>query len=154
MPKSSEEYELVPLSPIRRLEKRIEILEKQTRGEGREIFKEIVSIIRLNQQIVSELVKANDALRMELARLPSKIEDLTSKLDELLGYIKTAATEEIPPSQPQPELSKKIAELIESNKRVQESLRELVDSLEDLKRKIKRPIILPRKPLITPKPKV
>ena len=154
MPKSSEEYELVPLSPIRRLEKRIEVLEKQTRGEGREIFKEIVSIIRLNQQIVSELVKANDALRMELARLPSKIEDLTSKLDELLGYIKTAATEEIPPSQPQPELSKKIAELIESNKRVQESLRELVDSLEDLKRKIKRPIILPRKPLITPKPKV
>ena len=156
MPKTKEEYEVVPLSPIRRLEKRVEELEKATKGGEKEFFREMVSIIRLNQEIVSELVKANDALRMELARVVPRVEELVSKLNELLEYIKTAASEETPTQQAtSPNLDKKLEELIESNKKISETLEEMLNSLEEVKDKLKRPpIVIKKKPLITPPPKI
>ena len=155
MPKTKEEYEVVPLSPIRRLEKRVEELEKATKGGEKEFFREMVSIIRLNQEIVSELVKANDALRMELARVVPRVEELVSKLNELLEYIKTAASEETPAQAKESNLDKKIEELIESNKKISETLEEMLNSLEEVKDKLKRPpIVIKKKPLISPTPKI
>jgi len=155
MPKTKEEYEVVPLSPIRRLEKRVEELEKATKGGEKEFFREMVSIIRLNQEIVSELVKANDALRMELARVVPRVEELVSKLNELLEYIKTAASEETPTQAKESNLDKKLEELIESNKKISETLEEMLNSLEEVKDKLKRPpIVIKKKPLISPTPKI
>jgi len=149
-----EEYELIPLSPLRKLEKRIEELEKKTSFSQKEFYKDLVDIIRINQQIVNEVVKANDSLRIELARIPPRIEELVEKLDELLGYIKEAASEEVKVEERVEDkgLIKKIEELIETNKRISDSLSELASNIEELQAKLKRPLILPRKPLIPKKP--
>jgi len=90
-----EEFELVAVSPLRRLEKRMDDIEKSSSGDNsHEFYREMVDIIRMNQQLVDELAKANDALRIELSRLPGRIEELVTDLKELLSYIKASGSEE------------------------------------------------------------
>ncbi|MEM5829395.1 MAG: hypothetical protein QW040_02220 [Candidatus Aenigmatarchaeota archaeon] len=148
-----EEYEIVPLSPLRKLEKRIERLEAVSPAvDVKEIFKEVVDVLRMNQQIVTEFSKSNDALRLEISKLTIKLEELTNKLNELLSYVKAAATEE--PFKFEDEVTKglsgRINELIESNKKIAESNETMISILEEIERKLTRtfppPPIL-RKPL-------
>lgn len=152
-----DEYELVPITPMRRLEKRIEELEK-TAGSSfdKEFFKELVDIVRMNQQIVDELAKANDALRIELSKLPSKLDDLVSNLNELLSYVKASAAEESTPQIPMKPLLDKIDQLIESNKKIAESNQSVLAALGELDKKMRRPAPPPpsvpiRRPGIPPK---
>jgi len=61
-----ENYEVIPLSPIRRLEERIKKLEKEREGFAYQGFmREILDLIQSNQKLVDEIVKANDQLRDE-----------------------------------------------------------------------------------------
>jgi molecular chaperone DnaK (HSP70) len=150
-----EEFELIPLSPIRRLEKRLEQLEK-SKFDTKEFYKELVDIIRLNQEIVQEMAKANDALRIEISKLPGKLDALIVKLDELISFIRASATEEhVPESEEEKSesggLSKKLEELLETNKKITEANQAIIAALENLERKLKRPpMLLPRKPLRKP----
>lgn len=156
--KGKEEYEIIPLSPLRRLEKRISQLESSPAGiDTRDFFKEMVSIIRMNQQLVDELAKANDALRIELSRLPSKLEDMTKSLDELISFIKAAATEEAakPVKETLTPLTEKMDKLIEMNRKIVESNQSVVTVLDEIERKLRRPRLRVRKQtLFPPKPKV
>ncbi len=154
------EFELIPVSPLRRLEKRLDELENKSGSnlDSKEFYKELVDIIRLNQQLVDELAKANDALRIELSRLPSKIEDLVKKLDELVSFIKASgeqqevpeATSDIKP------VYDKLSELVDLNKKIAETNETLSGTIEELSRKMKQqgpaPSPFLRKPLLPPKP--
>ncbi len=158
-----QEFELIPVSPLRRLEKRLDELEQQSsKIDAKGFYKELVDIIRMNQQLVDELAKANDALRIELSRLPGRIEELVSKVGELVSFIKSSATEEtevpvmISENSFKP-LQDKVQELVELNKKILEKNESMVSSLEELDRKMKKPTQpLPpmqfRKPLFPPKP--
>ncbi len=149
-----EEYELVPLSPIRRLEKRIEKLEASSGIDAREFLREIVDIIRMNQQLVDELAKANDALRIEISKLPGRLEELISNLNELLSYIKASASEATIPSEAFKPLIEKLDQLIEGNKKLIESNSEVISVLEEIKEKFKKPLAVPAPPpkILPPKP--
>lgn len=157
---SEHEYELIPVSPLRKLERRMDGLEKQSGGlDSKEFYKELVEIIRMNQQLVDELAKANDALRIELSRLPSRLEDMIGKLDELVSFIKASAGEDyggasVDTMKP---LLDKMAEIVDSNKKIVESNQAVMSSLEDMEKKFKRPLPPPpgtvrRPPLFPPRP--
>ena len=155
-----EEFELVPVSPLRRMEKRIDDLEKShATFDVKEFYREMVDIIRMNQQLVDELAKANDALRIEISRLPARIEELVDKMKELLSYIKAAATEEqtgmtasgqaiAEGMQP---LAKRLDVLIDTNKKIVENNQALLNVLEEMDNKLRnRGTMLPptlRKPM-------
>lgn len=147
---AEEEYELVPLSPIRRLEKRLEKLESSTGIDAKEFLREIVDIIRMNQQLVDELAKANDALRIEISKLPGRLEELISNLNELLSYIKASATEAAIPTESFKPLVEKLDQLIEGNKKLIESNSEVVSVLEEIKEKLKKPSLTPVPPKVLP----
>lgn len=157
---SEHEYELIPVSPLRKLERRMDSVEKQSGGlDSKEFYKELVEIIRMNQQLVDELAKANDALRIELSRLPSRLEDMIGKLDELVSFIKASAGEDyggasVDTMKP---LLDKMAEIVDSNKKIVESNQAVMSSLEDMEKKFKRPLPPPpgtvrRPPLFPPRP--
>ncbi len=149
--KESHEYELIAVSPLRKLEKRMEELESTKGMDVREFYRELVDIIKMNQQIVDELAKANDALRIELSRLPSKIEDLVSRLDELISFIKASATEEVSPAADMKPVAGKLDQLIESNKKVSETNQAVLSLLDEISRKLSRPAPpLLRKPVLLP----
>ncbi|MCS7105939.1 MAG: hypothetical protein NZ942_01315 [Candidatus Aenigmarchaeota archaeon] len=147
---ATEEVEIVPLSPIRRLERRIEQLEASLeKVDGKGILKEVIEIVRINQQLVDELAKANDALRIEISKLPARLDELIENLNELLNYIKASAPEETQPSfKP---LTEKIEKLIEQNQKIIENNQSVLNVLSEISEKLKRPVIarptLPVKPL-------
>ena len=161
MPEEREEYELIPVSPLRKLEKRIEELEASRAAVNmREFLKEIVDIIKMNQSLVNELTKANDALRLEIAKLPPKIEELTKGINELIGYIKAAAVEEIPPArggvpgETLKALLEKMNEVSEGNKRIVEVTQAVLSALEEIDKKLRGPPKIRRPPLLPPRRRV
>lgn len=145
-----EEYELIPLSPIRRLEKRMEKIESTSPAlDVGEFFRELVAIIRMNQEIVDELAKSNDSLRIELSKLPGKLQEVSSNLGELINYIKAATIEETvkPPSENLKPLTDKLDQLIDVNKKLTEGNETLVSLLESLEKKLRPPFQpLPARP--------
>jgi uncharacterized coiled-coil protein SlyX len=147
-----EEFEIVPLSPLRRLEKRIERLESVSPAvDVKEIFKEVVDVLRMNQQIITEMSKANDALRLEISKTTIHLQELIARLNELLSYVKAAAAEESFASEDlaTKNLVEKINELIDSNKKIAQSNEAMISILEEIEKKLGKPFMpLPvRKPL-------
>lgn len=150
--REDEEFELIPLSPIRRMEKRIDRLENTTGGvDVREFFRELVAIIRMNQEIVDELAKSSDALRIELAKLPAKLDEVTRNLNELISYIRAAATEEgtqISSEAFRP-LADKLDQLIATNQKIIENNENVSGLLESIEKKFKPPLP-PKPPMFRP----
>jgi len=145
-----DEYELVPMSPLRRMEKRIDLLEQSGSMGDKEFYREIVDIIRMNQQIVDELAKANDALRIEISKLPVRMEELVSNMKELISFIKASVIEETTGTSAYAPANKKLEELLETNKKIIENNQAVLGVLEDLGKKLTRPPVSPvfmRKPM-------
>ncbi|MFH0711083.1 MAG: hypothetical protein V1944_00740 [Candidatus Aenigmatarchaeota archaeon] len=140
--KHGEEFELIPMSPLRRLEKRIEQVESNSGSSNKDFMKDLVDIVRMNQQIVDELAKSNDALRIELSKIPVRLEELIDGLHELLSYIKATATEEMinSPGVDTKPLAEKLDRLIEGNKKIVETNESLMGSLDNLERKLRPPM--------------
>ncbi|MEM0333075.1 MAG: hypothetical protein QXX30_01255 [Candidatus Aenigmatarchaeota archaeon] len=145
----NEEFELIPVTPLRRLEKRIDELEKKFGTGNIELYREIVSIVRMNQEIVDALIKANDALRIELSKLPIKIEELTKKIEELIDLIRAAGEEEEKSLEMKP-LIDKIEKLAEINNKILETNESLLSLMEEVSKKLSKPQLppqIPRPPL-------
>ena len=155
MPEKDEEFELIPLSPLRRLEKRVTELESESGVDIKEFFHELVDIISMNQQLVDQLAKANDSLRIELSRLPGRIEELVNNVGELLSYIKAAAVEETTgqvgiSSESLKPLTEKMDKLVDLNKKIVDNNETLTNLLETMDRKMRAPIASFRKPMPQP----
>lgn len=142
-----EEFELVPVSPLRRMEKRIEDIERSSGSfDVKEFYREMVDIIRMNQQLVDELAKANDSLRIELSKLPARIEELVADLKELLSYIKASSGEEQQGgmstesvAEGMKPLAQKLDVLIETNKKIVDNNQALLNVLDMMEKRISGP---------------
>ncbi len=138
-----DEYELIPMSPIRRLEKRIDKVESTTGSH--ELMKEIIDIVRMNQQMVDELARSNDALRIELSKLPAKIDELVVSMKEIISFIKSSGEEEtvgITKEAMKP-LVGKFDEMIKTNRAMSEKSDSMLELLDDIGKKLKRPVHRP-----------
>jgi len=140
---AEEEYELIPMSPVRRLEKRIDKIESSTGSH--EVIREIIDIVRMNQQMVDELAKSNDALRIELAKLPAKIDELVTYMKEIVSFIKSSGEEEnvgITKEAMKP-LVEKFDEIAKSSRALSEKNDSMLELLDDISKKLKRPTVRP-----------
>ena len=135
-----EEFEIIPVNPIRRLEKRIERLEAYSLEDPKSIFKDIIEIVRMNQQIVDELAKSNDALRIELSKLPGRLDELINDMKELIAFIKASGEAEQPTFGP--EIMKPVVEkldtLININKSFVEKNEVMMELLDEVNKRLKR----------------
>ena len=85
----TDDYEVVPLGPIRKLEEKIRRMERDKEGFAYEGFmREILELIQSNQKLVDEIVKANDNLRDELAKIPGKIDEMLNTWREFISVLK------------------------------------------------------------------
>jgi len=143
---SDDEFELVPISPLRRLERRLEKMETTKGVDVQEFYSQLVEIVRMNQQLVDELAKANDSLRIEVSKLPGKLDELINDLNELLSFIKASAGAEAGEAAAgtnfEP-LLKKMDALIEGNKKIVESNESMMESIDTLSSKVKRKPLKP-----------
>ncbi len=119
----SDEYELVPLNPIRRLERKIEELEK---NGGNGLNDQIIEMVKTNQKIVDDLAKMNVDTVKAITELKGSIQNLVDKLSDFLNRIDVI--EEEP--------TEDTAKLIEENKKLLESHQQLLEKIEKIERKV------------------
>ncbi len=145
------DYELIPMSPIRRLEKRLERVEDLSVPESGSVFKDVVEIVRMNQLIVDQLAKSNDALRIEISKLPAKIDELVMNLKELINFVKASGHQEQRQMsmESMAPLLNKLDELVKANKGASEkndAMLELLDTVSKRLRPARPPVALPGMP--------
>ncbi len=131
MPK--EEYELVPLDPIRALEKKVERLEAAVKGKA--VNEEFFELIKTNQQVVDDLVKMNTEVISKLTQLSNSIDNLVKRFDNFLSNFEISKVEV-------GEESKSEAKALEEeSKRLREMQEEILDKISRLEKKVNAMIL-------------
>lgn len=86
-----EEFELIPVSPIKKLEKRISKMESS--GTAKESIKELIDIVRANQHVIDDIVKINSGMINKVSELINTVDTLTKKTSEFINRIEVSAGE-------------------------------------------------------------
>ena len=92
-------YELVPLDPIKKLEREIEELKKaiytkpETKIEKSSEFSLLVDLIKSNQEIINTIVRSNLELQSRISEAVVAINELTREIKKLIDILKEAAVE-------------------------------------------------------------
>jgi flagellar biosynthesis chaperone FliJ len=132
----------------------LEKVEEGSLGGSSGVFRDVIDIVRMNQQLVDELAKSNDALRLELSKLPGKLEELIMEMREIITFIKSSGEEDavgVTKEAMQPVVDK-LTELIEQNKKTAEKNDTLLEVLEEVNRRTKRRVAPPSSMLLQKKP--
>jgi len=140
---SDEEYEIIPTSPIRRLEKRMEKMEDtSSTSQVQKLMEQVIELIKSNQRIIDDVVKANAELRDELSKIPGKIDKLMGTMTEFMEIMKAASEEEAAGGGIGPEVMKpladKLGELVDQNKKSLETNQTMISALETIDKRLKR----------------
>lgn len=135
-----EEYEIIPTSPIRRLERRLEKVETGSySSEVRKLIEQIMELIQSNQKIIEETIKSNNELRDELSQIPGKIDQLLSEIREFMKLLKASSEEEAGASpEAMKPLLEKLTEMVEQNKKGFETDQAVLTTLGIIEKRLKR----------------
>ena len=136
-----EEYEVIPTSPLRRLERRLEKVETGSySSEVRKLIEQVMELVQSNQKIIGETIKSNNELRDELSQIPGKIDQLLSELGEFMKLLRVSSETEV--SQVSQDAMKpllgKITELVEQNKKGYETNQAVLTTLGIIDKRLKR----------------
>ncbi len=137
-----DDYEFVPLTPVRRLEKRLDVLETTKSTQSLERFVDkIIDMTELNQKIVDSMVKSNQSLREDVGVLIGKMDSLNDNLNEFVALIKTAGEQDID-SPSKDAFSNAVKPLVdkveEITKGAQDSNMAIAETLENIDKRLKR----------------
>ena len=133
-------YEVIPITPIRRMERKIESLEKAgSIPQLQSLVTQLVELIRSNQKLIDTIVQEDAELRNELSKLPPKIDELTDSMKRFISLVEAAGREEI--SAPGPEAMRpmvdQLKQMTDQNKRMIEGNQAMLDSLDNINRKMR-----------------
>ncbi len=139
---TTEDYEVIPTSPIRRLEKRLEKMEDtSSTSQVQKLMEQVIELIKSNQRIIDDVVKANAELRDEIARIPSKVDKLLETMNEFMDLLRLASEEEerggVGPEAFKPMVDK-MTEMVEQNGKSLEASQTMLTSLETIDKRLKR----------------
>lgn len=148
------DFEVMPLTPLRRLEKRLDTIETTKTTQNLERFVDkIIDMVELNQKIVDEVVKANQGLREDLAVLIGKMTGNETKISELLSLLKEASETDIGGAGEPQDIGKAIAPLTEKVSQTMEKSLEvnasILDALASIDKDIKKLSVPQQPPSIT-----
>ncbi len=134
----SEEYEIVPVTPLRRLEKKIEMLEKSKSDEiFNRVLDKLIDLTEINQRIVEEMVRSNQGLREDIEILVAKMNTLEDKMNDFVDILRNIAEAELKEAESKfdpEEIAKTISESI--NNSISPVFAEMGKKLEELVNKM------------------
>ncbi len=143
-----DDYEVVPIGPIRKLERRIDKIHEEavqnSSGGGNydELVRDVLDIMKSNQRIVNDMTESTHELK-------NSVEDLTHKMDEVVDNMNTfmdlltEASEMDMEGQIVGDIEHQIAEAIGTKmdnvaKGMMKSNKEVVDQLEEVNQSLRR----------------
>jgi methyl-accepting chemotaxis protein len=132
-----DEYEVVPLTPLRRLEEKIRKLESASIvPQLQMLITQIIELIKTNQKLIDEIVKADNELRNELSKLPKKIDELISSMREFIELVKAAGEEEVS-FESAKTVGEQFKKIIEQNQQLLETNQQMLETLTEISKKLK-----------------
>ncbi|MBU4300480.1 MAG: hypothetical protein ABIF85_00875 [Nanoarchaeota archaeon] len=94
--KGDDDYEIVALSPIRRLEKRLETMENtKTTNNLEKFIDKMMDMVELNQKIIEDIVRSNQATREDIGILVGKLDSLQAKISSFVEMVQSAAESDV-----------------------------------------------------------
>jgi soluble cytochrome b562 len=141
MEDEDQNFEVIPTSPIRKLEKRMGRLESSSQAsEVQRLIEQIIELIKSNQRIIDDVIKSDSELRNEISRLPGKIDAMIGKMDEFLELLKEGAVDESATASEDvmKPFVEKIGELVEQNKKSVETNQAVLANLSSIDNRLKR----------------
>ncbi|MBN2043233.1 MAG: hypothetical protein JW754_05530 [Candidatus Aenigmarchaeota archaeon] len=137
-----DEYEIIPTSPIRRLERRMERVEGgSSSSEVHKLIEQVVELIKSNQRIIDDSIKANNDLIAEVSKVPKRVDDLIMEMREFMKLLRTSAeSEEVSAvsKEVMEPLVGKMSELIDQNKKNFETNQAALTTLGVIEKRLKR----------------
>ena len=137
-------YEIIPITPIKKLEDRMEKMESVGSSVNlQSLINQIIELIRSNQKIVNDIIQANSGLRTELSKLPPKIDEMVVSMNKFLSMVEAAGREEImaPQQQANAEMMKPVVEelrkISEQNQKMVENNQAVMDELNKMSKRLK-----------------
>ena len=137
-----DDYDSVPTSPIRRLEKRMNTLEKASSSTNvSKLINQIIELIQSNQRVIADVVKSDAELRNEISKVPGKIDELIYSMNQFLDLLKASAAEETVAGLSRDimePLTNKMDELVDYTKKSMETNQALLSSIGTIESRLKR----------------
>ncbi len=134
-----EDYEVVPVTPLRKLEKRLEALEASRTVVNLERFLDkIIDMTELNQRIVEEVVRSNQGLREEIEVLVGKLNNLEEKLETFVDLLKSIGEEELKGGAPEEYLGPVLKKFEEIASNIAEGNKNIIQALTSIDKRLRR----------------
>jgi len=136
----TESYEIIPVTPLKKLEQRMEKVEQAgTIPQLQTLINQIIELIRSNQKIVNDVIQANSELRNEMSKLPPKIEELTTMMKNFIALVEAAGKEEVsvPSAEALKPLTEYLQKMVDQNQKVLEGNQAMIEQLDNISRKLR-----------------
>jgi len=140
MPDETESYEIIPVTPLKKLEQRIEKVEQTgTMPQLQSLITQIIELIRSNQKIVNDVIQANAELRNEISKLPPKLEELTNMMKNFISLVEAAGKEEVsaPSAESLKPLTEYMQKMVDQNQKLLESNQSMIEQLDNISKKLR-----------------
>jgi archaellum component FlaC len=142
---SSDDYEVVPMGPVRKLERRIDSIEEKASqggagGANEEMIRDVLDIMKSNQKIVNDMTESTHELKNSVEDLTHKMDEVVDNMNSFMDLLKDASQvdmegEIVGDMQSRladtigDRMDDAIGEMQQSNKEIVESLNELTQTL-------------------------
>jgi len=104
-----EEFELVPMSPIRRIEKRLDRIEDS--GMSGDLLKELMNVVKTNQQVVDDVVRINSQMIARVSDLSNSVSDLSNKLNDFMNRLEVQPNQKEENSEQSDKMAERVGKL-------------------------------------------
>lgn len=140
----SDEYEVIPLDPIRKLERRIDEMEQKSQLSREEsLIRDVVDIMKTNQQMVNNMVDSTNNLKNSVEDLTHKMDTIIDDIGEFLDLLEEASeasleqdiNKNIKDSLVQP-LTDQMEQIVETNQQMLEGLSSVGEHLSKMETKM------------------
>jgi hypothetical protein len=115
----TEDYELVPMGPIRRLEKKMEDIERISSPDA---TRGLVEVVKSNQTIVDEMIKVNSDLIDRVTKMMESVDALSENMKDFIERLEVSSED----GGADPEKSEKAAQMEEKMKKLEKKLNALI----------------------------
>lgn len=141
----TDDYEVVPVGPIRRLEKRIDNIESKAAGGGgadQEVIRDVIDIMKSNQKIVNDMTESTHELKNEVEDLTHKMDSVIDNMNEFMDLLKEASEMDMEGEMVQ-DMRSRIADAVGDRMEevvgdMQQTNQQVVDSLEEINQSLQR----------------
>ncbi|MFB6209428.1 MAG: hypothetical protein ABEJ56_04825 [Candidatus Nanohaloarchaea archaeon] len=139
---AGEDYEVVPVGPIRKLERRIDELQEQKSSGNDELVRDVLDIMKSNQKIVNDMTESTHELKNSVEDLTHKMDEVVDNMNSFMDLLEQASEADLE-GEVMKDVHSKIADAIGNEMEdvasdIKESNTQVIQNLEDLNENIRR----------------